>query len=285
MKQAKNSLLRSCDSRRMRRGFVTHALWIALSLPWVGASLCAQRVDQAVRQRRAVELIQKNKGIIGYDFQFSSGNLRAQQRPPGPAWLRNLVGVDFLASVDTVSWVVINDQSVSALADLPRLRALRLSCDKQQTNHVLAAISGLKGLRSLGLFEFSTDDAGWKPLGKMTSLESLSITGELTAAALEQIKRLPHLWRLWLGSPQTKDATIRQFGAIVSLEQLSLIDCSEATDGTLLELGKLPHLSKVWVLGKTRITVEGMSKFQYLNPRVKHVLLDSRWGLQGPVLD
>jgi hypothetical protein len=97
-------------SQSLRRGIAVPTLMVALSLPWGSVSLLAHRADQAIRQRHAVEVIRAGGGYSYYDFQTKGGKVLASPRPPGPAWLRNIVGIDYLATVDVVTWMDADDR-------------------------------------------------------------------------------------------------------------------------------------------------------------------------------
>ena len=79
-------------------------LTVAVAIPcsWLAVEMKAAR-----EQREAVEAIQEVNGYVAYDWQFVSdeilrtSNCRIAQ-PPGPVWLRNLLGDDFFGSVSDV---------------------------------------------------------------------------------------------------------------------------------------------------------------------------------------
>ena len=50
--------------------------------------------ERARKQREAVEAIEKVGGAVRYEYQSKSG-----QEPPGPKWLRELVGEEYFVSV------------------------------------------------------------------------------------------------------------------------------------------------------------------------------------------
>ncbi len=56
-------------------------------------------IRSAEEQGLAVNLLQEAGATVLYDFQLSSGSLKANGAPSGPAWLINRVGVDFLQQV------------------------------------------------------------------------------------------------------------------------------------------------------------------------------------------
>jgi hypothetical protein len=62
-----------------------------------GSSWLGVKMKQARRQREAVEAIVKLGGGAKYDYE-----LRSDGKPPGPAWLREFLGLDFLADVRVV---------------------------------------------------------------------------------------------------------------------------------------------------------------------------------------
>ena len=55
-------------------------------------------MQQARKRREAVEAIEELGGAVMYDYEWVS------MKPPGPAWLVELLGIDFLADVAHVSW-------------------------------------------------------------------------------------------------------------------------------------------------------------------------------------
>jgi hypothetical protein len=259
---------------------------VALSLPWAGVALCAHRADQAIRQRHAVEVIRADGGDVLYDFETKVGKVLRTPRPPGPAWLRGFLGIDYLARVENVTWAVPDDKSLSVIDDLPALKSLGLWSKNPKSDKVLSAVCRLKRLRSLGLYKFSITDAGWKPLGKMSSLAMLALYGtKLTDAAVSEIKRLPRLTYLEVGSPDVTDAKVREIAELKNLQNVYLVDCLEVTDSGLNELRRLPNLKNVTIWGKTKITDQGMDRFQKLAPQVKKLSIDRSVDFSRPVPD
>ena len=65
----------------------------------------AVRMKRARQQEEAVEEIKKLGGQVQYDYEVQkSGNRLPGGGPPGPAWLRNLLGEYFFAAVVLVSF-------------------------------------------------------------------------------------------------------------------------------------------------------------------------------------
>ncbi len=76
------------------------ALMLAVAIPF---SWLATEMQQAGKQRTAADWIVKAGGVVRYDYE---GGVFAVQRPiaepPGPAWLRKLLGDDYFADVTEV---------------------------------------------------------------------------------------------------------------------------------------------------------------------------------------
>ena len=121
---------------------------IAVTLFCVAAGVVS---SEASRQQRAVERIKAACRYVAvfYDYQLDAKfNPRpVDPAPPGPDWLRSLIGIDYLATVAFVGVNVGTDEFLEAAADLPHLRALRIACDSKISDH---AWEKLKGLTEIG---------------------------------------------------------------------------------------------------------------------------------------
>ena len=72
-------------------------LAVAIPFTWLETEM-----KQARKQRAAVDWIEKAGGSVFYDYQPDpSGDIPAA-KPPGPAWLRKLLGDDYFADVTSV---------------------------------------------------------------------------------------------------------------------------------------------------------------------------------------
>ena len=78
-------------------------------------------------------------GIVDYDFQFEVDELLVDVEPPGPEWLRELIGVDYFADVTYVdlSGAKVND--IGPLRDLTQLKELSLSSSRFRASSHFAA--------------------------------------------------------------------------------------------------------------------------------------------------
>lgn len=150
-------------------------------------------------QKRAVEVIKASGGEVRYDFEYDRNLDRRTDdpAPPGPDWLRNVIGVDYFASVTCVDFRNADDRSLAAVAGLPNLRALVLTGDLNVT------------------------DAGLGWLAKNYQLEELRIDGcrNLTDAGLKHLRGLKSLWGLATSGTDITPKGVRELAAsIPSLE-------------------------------------------------------------------
>ena len=122
--------------------FVT--LW-AIPCSWLGV-----KMKQAREQRAAVEWIEGLGGSVGYDYQLdASGKQIKGAIPPGPAWVRELLGDDFLTRVAVV---VLRKSRVTGtglerLKGIAQLRILVL-------DHTVVTDGDLERVKSLPKLEY-----------------------------------------------------------------------------------------------------------------------------------
>ena len=85
--------------RRFRFQYSLRSLMLLVLLASLGMSWYAVRAKKAREQKAAVEEIRKLGGMVHYDYLGGVRSSRPRADPPGPAWLRNLLGDDFVATV------------------------------------------------------------------------------------------------------------------------------------------------------------------------------------------
>ena len=153
------------------RTLLLFMLVVCVTLGW--------KVERARKQREAVSWIQQSGGTVIYDYEIlrSVRNGRSHSKvasnpkpsPPGPKWLRELVGIDF---VDDVVMVFLDHggkiTDVTPLAGLKNLERLDL-CQSPVSD--LTPLAGMKNLQSLWLSESQVSDL--TPLAGLKNLEWL----------------------------------------------------------------------------------------------------------------
>jgi len=109
---------------------------LSLAVAMVGIALIAvclaPIVNRARRQKEATALVLRAGGQIGYEHNYSVAQgsfVSGDPEPPGPRWLRNLVGAEYFQTVNYVNvsshWGRYpNIDGFEFLDDLPSVRRL-----------------------------------------------------------------------------------------------------------------------------------------------------------------
>ncbi|MBC8873845.1 MAG: hypothetical protein H8E44_30770 [Planctomycetes bacterium] len=175
---------------RWRFQFSLRSLAVLIVAVAVPCCWLTVKMRQAERQRRAVEAIDKAGAWIRYDCQFDgSGKFMRRQEPPGPAWLRKLLGKDFFADVIFVlaSCTHVTDAELQQLKVLTKLRMLNVN-ETQVTDDGVKHLKALTDLSSLGFYNTQLTDAGLEHLKGLTKLKRLGL--QRTHVTEEGIKEL-----------------------------------------------------------------------------------------------
>jgi hypothetical protein len=219
-------------------------LLLAVLVVSIGMSWVAVRMQRARREREAVAAIAKLRGWARYDYEVQeSRDWITGALPPGPAWLRNLLGENFFATVVNVHL----DRSLCRDADLAHLKALTQlkSLSLGSTDVTDAGLERLKGLTQLHLLDVGgTDvtDAGLKHLRELTQLRMLNLGGtKVTDAGMEHLKGLPRLKGLGLWATQVTDAGLEHLKGMKQLQELDLEQTKVTYDGVKRLQQALPN--------------------------------------------
>ena len=195
-------------------------LTVAVAVP---CSWMAVKMQQVERQREAVTAI-KNMGGDGLYGWEVGGFSQPPEPPPGPEWLRRLLGKEFFASVTDVDLaeprlgfdglmylkVPCPDAGLENLKEMPGLKWLRLD-GSQVTDAGLKHVGSLSALETLEVANTGITDAGLKHLEGLTTLIALDLSGtRVTDAGLDSLKGLNKLERLSLGGTQVTDDGVKQ---------------------------------------------------------------------------
>jgi hypothetical protein len=155
--------------------------------------------NEARKQRQAVAWVHEMGGTVYYDYELDKlGELKEDATPPGPVWLRETLGIHFMADVTVVEFhetTEVND--ATPLAGLKNLLVLDLWNTRVSDVTPLAGLKNLQWIRLVG-----TEVSDLTPLAGLKNLEFLDLTGSLVSE--EQVnslrKALPNCHILWLGS-------------------------------------------------------------------------------------
>ena len=227
------------------RSLLLFFLFCSIPFGWLG-----MRMQRAREQRQGVEAIRKLGGSVYYDYHYDSSGaliLGTDSKPPGPSWLRRILGDDFFADVVGVflGRTQVTDADLEHLKGFSQLRNLALS-GTGVTDAGLEQLQGLSQLRALWLDGTRVTDAGLEHLKALSQLQALTLDGtQVTDAGLRHVKGLSQLWFLHLSA-------------------------TKVTDAGLEHLKGRGQLCGLW-LGGTRVTDEGVKNLQQALPHCKIV--------------
>ncbi len=174
--------------RRRWSQFSLRTLFVVVTVFCVWMGITAQR---ARNQRQAVEAILEAGGEI--EFEHNSGWYSTSSPPPGPDWLRRLVGDDYFFSVIFVRF-----------------------SGEEFNNANLVAVGQLTDVRALHLVQTKITDAGLEHLKRLTKLERLFLVGTpITDAGLETLGKLPNLETLYLGGREITDEGVKRLQQVL----------------------------------------------------------------------
>jgi hypothetical protein len=151
--------------------------------------------DRVRKQKKAVEFILQHGGAVEYSYQVGAG--RAEPTPPGPQWLRDLLGIDYLDHV-TSAWFVgdiITDADMEHLRGLQDLESLQVYC-ANVTDAGLGYLKYVRHLKGLELRSGQITDAGLAHLQPLGDLTELTLECSLTAACTKHLLPLKKLSKL-----------------------------------------------------------------------------------------
>jgi hypothetical protein len=223
----------------------------------VGMSWLAVRMEKLQRQREIIREIQKESGYIFYDYELdSSFDVIPSAEPPGPKWIRDLLGDDFFCSVTAVVFYQdqdsksyhVSNRCMANLQEFPDLEELKILFLRDQG----------KSVRHIPI-EFS--DTAMQSIGKLRNLKILWIMGpEITDARLEHLKNLDQLQELSLFGMQITDDGLLNLKKMTSLNKLYLAS-TEITDSGIIHLQELKQLEYLR-LYDTRVTKSGIEQLK-----------------------
>jgi hypothetical protein len=143
----------------------------------------------------------------------------------------------------------LRDRGFRALAAMPRLRALAVSC-LNVSDEAVALLPGFPALRELTPMD--VPDAGYRHIGRCAALESLILMycRDTTDAATEHITGLANLTSYFNSYTTITDRTPRLLASMDTLERVTFDTCHGLTDAGIAALARLPRLRELVVSGR-----------------------------------
>ncbi len=214
--------------------------------------LAGWQANQAHVQRSAVMQIVQAGGTVEYSHRFEAIHndawVRSDAQPPGPKWLRRLIGDEYFTSVISV------ELSGSA---------------EHHVDDIMAAVGKFKSLRFLDLQNQLVTDVGIAHIRKLTLLERLLLSGtNVTDHGLRHLAHLNSLVELELDDTTISDAGLlnARIGDKHRLHTLSLLG-TKVSNETLDLLRRLPKLDLL-SCGLTGVTDDAVHEFKQSCPNV-----------------
>lgn len=147
-----------------------------------------------------------------------------------------------------------------ALADMPRLRYLSVSC-KNVDDQGVSALPRFPALAEL--MPMDIPDEGYRHIARCPKLVSLVLMycRDTTDRATEHIAAMPTLTKYFASYTRITDRTPELLSGVSSLEEVSFDSCPGLTNGGIAALTRLPRLRKVSVGGMRRVTTDVAAAF------------------------
>jgi internalin A len=256
------------------RTLLIAAVLFSVALGWVGNVLIRVR-----HQRQIVAYIEARGGRVMYDYQLAQTTglfVNEKAVPPGPGFVRFLLGDDVFAHVEDVAFVdskrAVTDQDLQHLSELPRLKDLWIANGGGITDTGIEHIGRLPDLRTLILADADVSPRGLDPLrtklnlrtldlhgrwvndeslasiGDIPELTDLSLTGaSITSVGISKLDRLKNLRSLYIREVRGfDDVGMRKLTELGLLESLTLRDTS-ISDEALALVAELQALKELMI--------------------------------------
>ncbi len=121
--------------------------------------------------------------------------------PPGPAWLRSLLGDDFAQTVYSLSLESCNDDDLALIATLPKMKRLRLGGERRFTSQGLSHVGKMKSLESLNLTGLIINDDVFQHLQSLDNLKELTLSVNAMPEYVERLKKALPLCKIQAKAP------------------------------------------------------------------------------------
>ena len=200
--------------RKRQRRWFQFSLRTLLIVMTVCAVAFAWWSYKARQQREVVAALKKNAMIV-YDFREQ----RLKKPPYWPAWLVNIVGVDYFANVTEVHFHDdTTDADMRGLSKLTTLKLVRIHCPRV-TDAGLKELAGLSSLQELTIYHARVTDEGVAELVGLRELHTLHLdTTKITDKGLMKLAELKSLRGLNVDNTRVTDEGVKEL-------QLALPSC------------------------------------------------------------
>jgi Leucine-rich repeat (LRR) protein len=258
------------------RSMLLAAVLLALCAAWL-----AQRIERARREEAALKTVAACGGYYFFDYELAPDGAQVlAATPPGPAWVRALLGEHFFATVvevgshtgeginEDIDLAVlqtcslagpeVDDDKLTLLTHCSHLRSLNLCGSYRVTSTGMSCLRGLVDLQELDVSNTGITDAGLEQLHDLSNLERLNLENcRVSSEGLKKVAELAALVELNLSETHVSDDGLGALAQLGKLQSLRLIDCP-ITDAGLTQLTGLPVLRWLDLRG-TRCSSKGVN--------------------------
>jgi hypothetical protein len=252
---------------KRRRRWWQFSIATMLILTAIAAVVLGLWSDAARRQQQAIQWIKDHGGGCSYRWEVPT-KPNDKLTPPGPEWLRERLGIDYLDYVqEAYVGEPISDEELARLVkDLPRLKSLGIEAENVTDEGLATLAKGLPQLEMLGIqpAERITDEglaalARYAP--QLLHLQ-LGDAVNITDVGLAHLANLKNIIHLDLHCPRITDAGLVHLEELQQIESLGL-ESDHITDAGLVHLEELRQIENL-SLESDHITDAGLVHLQPL---------------------
>jgi len=217
----------------------------------------AWQVNRVRNQRLVVAELSSVGGLVIYNYQWQQ---RSRQEPPGPKWLRALLGDDIFANVSEVDirHDHVDEQTLARVATLPAVLTVMIQSG-QISDGGLAHLAKMNTLQQVDLYSSGLSDASVAQLSKIKGLKYLTVESpQITDVGLESIAKLKKLEHLRIRADRVTGDGLAQIATLPNLTNLTL-DSEHLSDAALMHLHPAPKL-KVISFHHGKLTKGGLER-------------------------
>lgn len=200
--------------------------------------------------------------IVQYSYEIDAdGRSIPNAMPPGPAWLRKRLGIEYFDDIVSVSRAFmvgkkLSDQDFDCLRYLSKMRSLTIP-DSRITDAGCLNLDTLPALEDVNLSSSSISDAGLAHLTHCRQLRSLILVKtQIHGQGFAGISSNSKLVYLLLDDTPFNDSGMEHLAELSSLRELSL-DRTKITDRGMASFASLPL--ETLCINETRVTGAGLA--------------------------
>jgi hypothetical protein len=227
------------------RSLMIFTLVCAIPCAWLG-----RKIERKRKEQGAVQAIELLNGAAHYRYVAEG-----LHKPPGPDWLRKLLGENFFSEVVIVNLIGnrnLCDADLVNVEVFSQLNWLDLALSINIGDGGLKHIEGLSQLEHLDLSGTRITDSGLERLKALTLIRELRlIRTEIDDAGLIHLKGLTKIKELNLDSTRVTDAGLGNLKGMAELKDLELVDTVVTAAGVESLHNELPNCRIVYGSAKS----------------------------------